>query len=135
MDFYFGELTAMAPKTVFLAFAEQDELFRDVFTAQWSRAGDQARFLAPPADGACPQQWQRDVRERIRGCDGVIALIGGGTSDSPAARWQLRCAVAEGKPLLGLWVEPEHRGKPAEMGPARCESWTWENIGDFLDGL
>ena len=43
--------------------------------------------------------------------------------------------TAEDKPLLGLWVEPEARKKPAEMGPARCETWTWENIGNFLDRL
>lgn len=125
----------MAPKTVFLAFAEQDELFRDLFTTQWARAGDQARFLDSPGDETCPQEWKKDVQERIRGCDGVVALIGGDTSASAAARWQIRCAVAEGKPLLGLWVETGHRRKPAEMGPARCESWTWENIGDFIDRL
>jgi hypothetical protein len=125
----------MAPKTVFLAFAEQDELFRNLFTAQWDRAGDQARFVEPPGNGTSPDEWKQDVRDRIRRSDGVIALIGGGTPDSDAARWQIRCAVAEDKPLLGLWVEPEARKKPAEMGPARCETWTWENIGNFLDRL
>ena len=125
----------MAPKTVFLTFAEQDKLFRDLFTTQWSRAGDQGRFLDSPGGGTCPDEWQKDMRERIRACDGVIALIGGYTPASPGQLWQIRCAVAEGKPLLGLWVDSDHRGKPAEMGPARCESWTWENIGDFLDRL
>ena len=125
----------MAPKTVFPAFAERDELYRNLFTTQWARAGDQARFLDSPGGETCPPEWKKDVQERIRGCDGVIALIGGHTPASTAALWQIRCAVAEGKPLLGLWVESEHRRKPAEMGPARCESWTWENIGDFLDGL
>ncbi|GAA1758855.1 TIR domain-containing protein [Kocuria aegyptia] len=125
----------MAPRTVFLAYAEQDEPYRDLFTTQWARSGDQARFLDSPTGAACSEQWKKDVRERIRGCDGVIALIGGATPDSAVARWQIRCAVAEGKPLMGLWVEGNHQGKPAEMGPARCESWTWENIGDFLDRL
>ena len=113
----------MAPKTVFLAFAEQDELFRDLFTTQWARAGDQARVLDALGDGTRPGEWKRHVRERIRGCDGVIALIGGSTPASAAALWQIRSAV------------DEHRSKPAEMGPARCESWTWENIGDFIDRL
>ncbi|MGQ1795870.1 hypothetical protein ACT4S5_01845 [Kocuria oceani] len=130
-----GELTAMAPKTVFLAFVEQDELFRDLFTTQWARAGDQARFLDSPGDGTCLGEWKKDVRERIRACDGVIALVGGSTPDSVEALWQIRCAVDAGKPLLGLWVEAGHRAKPMEMGPARCETWTWENIGDFIDRL
>ncbi|MFE7629227.1 TIR domain-containing protein [Kocuria sp. NPDC057446] len=125
----------MAPKTVFLASAEQDELFRNLFTAQWDRAGDQARFLDPPGDVTCPSEWKESVRERIRGCDGVIALIGGSTPSSDAALWQIECAVTEDKPLLGLWVETEHRNKPAAMGAARCETWTWENIGEFLDRL
>jgi hypothetical protein len=125
----------MAPKTVFLACAEQDELFRDLFTTQWARAGAQARFLDPPGDTTCPVEWKQDVRERIRGCDGVIALIGGDTRASEAALWQIRCAVAEGKPLMGLWLEPALRVKPDAMGAARCEAWTWENVGDFLDRL
>jgi hypothetical protein len=119
----------------FLAFAEQDELFRDLFTTQWARAGDQARFLDAPGDGRCLGEWKKDVRERIRECDGVIALIGGCTPDSAEALWQIRCAVDAGKPLLGLWVETEHQAKPVEMGSARCESWTWENIGEFVDRL
>ncbi|MFI7743115.1 TIR domain-containing protein [Kocuria rhizosphaericola] len=125
----------MAPKTVFLAFAEQDELFRDLFIAQWARAGDQAWFLDSPGNGTCPGEWKKEVRERIRDCDGVIALVGGSTPTSAEALWQIECAVAVGKPLLGLWVENEHRSKPAEMGPARCETWTWENIGDFIDRI
>lgn len=47
----------MAPRTVFLTFAERDELFRDLFTTQWSRAGDQARSLDSPGTG----------RDRTRG--------------------------------------------------------------------
>lgn len=115
--------------------AEQDGLFRNLFTAQWSRAGDQARFLDLPEDGTCAQKWRNDVRTRIRGCDGVIALIGGYTPVSAGQLWQIQCAVAESKPLLGLWVESDRRVKPVEMGSARCESWSWENIGDFLDRL
>lgn len=125
----------MAPKTVYLACAEEDDLFRELFTTQWSRAGARARFVNPPERETCSSEWKRDVQARIRRSDGVIALIGGYTPTSDAALWPIRCAAAEGKPLLGLWLEPDHRVKPAEMGPARCQSWTWENIGDFLETL
>ncbi|GGG66251.1 hypothetical protein GCM10011374_32860 [Kocuria dechangensis] len=125
----------MRPKTLYLAYAEEDGLFRDLFTTQWSRAGATAQFVDPPGTTADAQQWKEDVRARIRRSDGVIALIGGYTETSDVALWPIRCAVAEGKPLLGLWLEADHRVKPAEMGSARCQSWTWENVGEFLDAL
>jgi hypothetical protein len=126
---------AMAPKTVFLAFAEQDRLFRNLFITQWSRAGAQVQFVEPPESQACAPQWHQDVQKRIGRSDGVIALIGACTPGSADQLWQLRCAVGEGRPLLGLWLEPDHRLKPLEMGAARCETWTWENVGDFIDAL
>lgn len=125
----------MAPKTVFLAFAEEDKLFRDLFITQWARAGAPLEFLAVPGGRTCSQPWKEQAWDRIRRSDGVIALIGGNTPASVGELWQIRCAVAEGKPLLGLWVDSDHRIKPAEMGSARCETWTWENVGDFIDRL
>lgn len=125
----------MAPKTVYLACAEEDELFRELFTTQWARAGASARFLRSPDEGPDTEGWKKDVEERIRRSDGVIALVGGYTPTSDAALWPIRCAAAEGKPLMGLWLETGHRVKPSEMGAARCHSWTWENIGEFLDAL
>ncbi len=125
----------MAPKTVYLACAADDGPYRELFRTQWSRAGAQARFLDPPADRTTPAVWKTDVRARIRRSDAVIALITAGTPASAEQQWQIRCARAEGKPLLGLWLESGHRVKPAELGPARCENWSWETIGDFLDTL
>ncbi|ALU38716.1 hypothetical protein AS188_01945 [Kocuria flava] len=125
----------MEPKTVYLACAAEDELYRGLFTTQWSRAGATARFLGPPEEDAPDEDWQREVRGRVRESDGVIALIGGYTETSDEALWPIRCAVAEKKPLLGLWMETQHRVKPTVMGSARCKGWTWENIGEFLEAI
>jgi hypothetical protein len=125
----------MAPTTVFLAFAEQDRLFRNLFITQWSRAGAQVRFVEASGIPGCSPRWHHQVQDRIARCEAVIALIGGSTLGSESQLWQIRCAVGEGKPLLGLWVDPDQRVKPVEMGTARCEAWTWENVGDFLDAL
>ena len=125
----------MAPKTVYLACAPEDGLFRTLFTTQWSRAGARVRFLDAPGKSVDAQAWEADVAARIRRADAVIALIGPNTQNSEDALWPIRCAAAEGKPLLGLWVDRDHQVKPAQMGSARCQGWTWENVGEFLDTL
>ena len=125
----------MGPKTVYLACAAEEDAARRLFVAQWARAGAQARFLHALGQEPGTPDWKRHVQEEIRAADGVIALIGGYTPTSDGSLWPIRCAVAEGKPLLGLWLETDHRVQPPGLDPARCRGWTWESIGQFLDGL
>lgn len=79
--------------------------------------------------------WKEKTRIRIKGSDGVIALISSNTPAADGELWEIFCAVAEDRPLLGIWIEDGYRTKPPEMGNAPCRTWTWPNIADFIDGL
>ena len=62
-------------------------------------------------------------------------LISSKTPGATGQRWEIKCALEEEKPLLGLWIEDDYRTKPSEMGIAPCKVWTWPNVAGFIDDL
>lgn len=75
------------------------------------------------------------VRARIRGCHGVIALLSKNSLAADGEKWEIKCSVEEKKPLLGLWIYKDDKSKPPEMGNAKCVTWTWDGIAEFINSL
>lgn len=125
----------MASKTVFIAFAKEDESTRNLFTGQRVHPDTPFEFTDMSVKEPYSSQWKERVRTRIRRSDGVIALISSSTPAATGQLWEIACAVEEGKPLLGIWIEEGYRTKPSQMGSAVCKVWTWDNVANFIDGL
>lgn len=125
----------MSTKTVFIAFAKEDESTRNLFTGQRVHPDTPFEFTDMSVKEPYSSEWKQRVRTRIRRSDGVIALISSSTPKATGQLWEISCAVEEGKPILGVWIEDGYRTKPAEMGTARCVNWTWDSIADFIDSL
>ncbi len=122
-------------KTVFIAFAKEDEKTRNLFTGQRVHPKTPFEFTDMSVKEPYDSEWKERVRTRVRRSDGVIALISSNTPKASGELWEIKCAVEEAKPLLGIWIEDGYRTKPAEMGSAACKGWTWDNIANFIDGL
>lgn len=125
----------MASKTVFIAFAKEDEATRNLFTGQRVHPDTPFEFTDMSVKEPYSSEWKTRVRTRIRRSDGVIALISSSTPKAIGQLWEISCAVEEGVPVIGIWIEDGYRTKPAEIGSARCVSWTWDNVANFIDGL
>lgn len=126
----------MADKTtVFIAFAEEDERTRNLFTGQRVNSRTPFEFVDMSVKEPYDRAWKDRVRTRVRRSDGVIALISSSTPEADGELWEITCAVDEEKPLLGIWIEDGYRTKPREMGSARCKDWTWANVANFIDSL
>jgi len=125
----------MASKTVFIAFAKEDESTRNLFTGQRVHPDTPFEFTDMSVKEPYSSQWKERVRTRVRRSDGVIALISSSTPAATGQLWEIACAVEEGKPLLGIWIEDGYRTKPSQMGSAPCKVWTWDNVANFIDGL
>lgn len=125
----------MASKTVFIAFAKEDEAIRNLFTGQRVHPDTPFEFIDMSVKEPYSSEWKAKVRTRIRRSDGVIALISSNTPKATGQLWEISCAVDEGVPLIGIWIEDDYRTKPAEMGSAPCVAWTWDNVSNFIDGL
>lgn len=125
----------MASKIVFIAFAKEDETTRNLFTGQRVHPETPFEFIDMSVKELYSSEWKAKVRARIRRSDGVIALISSSTPKATGQLWEIRCAVEEGVPLSGIWIEGGYRTKPADMGSAKCVEWTWDNVAGFIDSL
>ncbi|MEV8242009.1 TIR domain-containing protein [Microbacterium testaceum] len=125
----------MASKTVFIAFAKEDESTRNLFTGQRVHPDTPFEFTDMSVKEPYSSEWKAKVRARIRRSDGVVALISSNTPKATGQLWEISCAVEEGVPVIGIWIEDGYRTKPTEMGSAPCVAWTWDNVADFIDGL
>lgn len=122
-------------KTVFVAFAKEDESTRNLFTGQRVHPKTPFEFTDMSVKEPYSSEWKERVRTRIRRSDGVIALISSNTPNATGELWEIKSAVEEKKPLLGIWIETNYRTKPSVMGSAPCKDWTWDNVAGFIDGL
>lgn len=125
----------MAEKVVFIAFAKEDEATRNMFTGQRVNSKTPFEFVDMSVKQPYEKEWKERVRTRVRRSDGVIALISSNTPNASGELWEIKCAVEEKKPLLGIWIEDGYRTKPTEMGNAACKTWTWDNVATFIDSL
>lgn len=81
-------------------------------------------------------QWKTRCREKMKRCDGVIALLSKRTLHADGARWEMRCAIEEGIPILGVYIHKDDKGSvPPELKGRRVIEWTWDGIKRFLDSL
>jgi hypothetical protein len=122
-------------KLVFIAFAKEDEVTRNLFTGQRVHPDTPFEFTDMSVKEPYSSEWKERVRTRVRRSDGAIALISSSTPSASGELWEIECAVEEGKPLIGIWIEERYRTKPPTMGSAPCKAWTWQNVADFIDSL
>ena len=125
----------MADKVVFIAFAKEDESAKNLFVGQKLNTKSPFSFTDMSVKEPYKSEWKERVRTRIRRSDGVIALISKSTPGATGELWEIQCAVAEKKPLLGLWIQDGYRTKPKELGDAPVKAWTWDNVASFIDTL
>jgi hypothetical protein len=130
-----GSETLTDKRTVFIAFAKEDEAIRNLFTGQRVHPKTPFEFIDMSVKEPYDSGWKERVRTRIRRSDSVIALISSSTPKAAGELWEIKCALEEEKPLLGIWIEEGYRTRPPEMGSARCKEWTWENVAEFIDSL
>ena len=77
-------------------------------------------------------QWKERVRTRIRRSDGVIALVSANSLTSTGQKWEIACAIEEGKPVRGIWAFSNDR---TVLPSIKTLAWSDANISGFIDSL
>ena len=119
-------------KTVFVAFAIEDETQRDFLKGQSLNINSPFEYIDMSVKEPYDKDWQARVRTRIRRSDGIIALISSNSLTSSGQKWEISCAREEKKPVLGVWCYKDDR---TDVSGVRTIVWTWKSIGDFIDTL
>src|SRR5882724_12250930 len=115
-------------KTIFIAFAIEDERQRDFLKGQSLNTKCPFEFIDMSVKEPYDNNWKDRVRTRIRRSDGVIALVSQNTLNSSGEKWEIDCAKEEKKKMIGLWAYSEDRTQPKILTGYRIIVWTWDGI-------
>lgn len=124
-------------KRVFISFAIEDSRLRDLLVGQAKNNNSPFEFVDMSVKKAWSSGWKTKCRTKIKGCDGVLAIITSNSMDADGERWELKCASEEGISRLGIWGNDEHARVqvPPELPKYKMRDWTWANIKTWLDTL
>lgn len=127
----------MADKRIFISFAIEDKTSRDFLVGQARNENSPFEFVDMSVKEPWDSQWKTRCRTKIKGCDGVIALVSKNTKNADGQLWEISCAKEEGVPIRGIYTSSNDRPTtlPAELAGVRVMNWTWENIKNFIDSL
>ena len=123
---------------VFISFAFEDKFARDNLVYRAKQEHTPFEFIDMSVKGPWSLSWKTNCLTKIRGCDGVIAFISRNTPKSEGACWEIKCAIEEGIPIKGFWVnrdEDDPFCKPVELDNRPVVDLTWDNIKNFIDSL
>lgn len=119
-------------KTIFIAFAIEDEKQRDFLKGQSLNTNSPFEYIDMSVKEPYDSEWKKRVRTRIRRSDGVIALVSKNSLESTGQKWEISCSKEEKKKILGIWAYKDDR---TNIEGLNTKVWTWDNIRNFIDSL
>lgn len=119
-------------KTLFIAFAIEDESQRNLFKGQSFCPRAPYDFIDMSVKEPYKVDWKNRVRERIRRSDGVIALVSSNSLKSEGQKWEIQCAKEESKPLLGVYA---YSYDHVQVQGVDVVGWSDDNISSFIDSI
>lgn len=136
LDFLFGA-EKKSVKRVFISFAIEDREYRDYLVQQAKNKRSPFTFIDMSVKKRWKEsEWRAKCRSKIKGCDGVIALISKNSFHAGGARWEMKCARQEGIKLVGMHIKKNDKGTvPPELSGKKVMLWSWDNLEKFISNL
>lgn len=124
-------------KRIFISFAVEDERSRDFLVGQAKNEKSPFEFVDMSVKELWDEKWKTNCRTKIKGCDGVIAMVSKNTARASGQLWEIECAKEEGVRVRGVYTTTDNRPEklPSELDGIKVVSWTWDNIKSFIDSL
>ena len=119
-------------KTIFVAFAIEDERMRDFLKGQSLNTSSPFKYVDMSVKKPYDSNWKDRVQTRIRRSDGVIAIVSKNSLVSNGQKWEIQCTQEERKRLLGIWAYTDDR---TNLVGVNIKVWTWDNIEAFINSL
>ncbi|RZO61679.1 MAG: TIR domain-containing protein [Sandaracinaceae bacterium] len=124
-------------KRVFIAFAKEDERFRNLLKGQSLNEKTPFEFIDMSVKEAYESAWKTKVQTRIRGSHGVLVLLSKHTLNAEGQLWEIKCALDESKPIVGMFVDKNDLTVPRLLRDAgvKCIDWSWVYISAYFGAL
>lgn len=122
-------------KRVFIAFAVEDKTYRDFLVGQSRHEKSPFDFIDFSVKEPWDAKWKTNCRTRVKGCDGVIALISKHTAKAEGQLWEIQCAYEESVPTMLMWVDDNRPAVPALIKHKLINVWSWDNLDNFIKKL
>ncbi|MCV6045751.1 hypothetical protein [Enterococcus faecalis] len=124
-------------KRIFISFAIEDSHLRDFLVGQAKNTNSPFEFVDMSVKEPWSNSWKTRCRTKIKGCDGVIAIVTKNSMMADGERWELECTSQEKIPCLGIWGNNNHLGVkiPPELPGYKMRDWTWLNISSWINNL
>ena len=117
----------MSKKRIFISFAIEDKSLRDMLKGQARNEKAPFEFVDMSVKKPWDSAWKTNCRSRIKGCDGVIAIVTKNTKKAEGQLWEINCANEESIPVLPIWgtsdVNERPKKLPSELSGKRIYNW------------
>lgn len=123
----------MTTKRVFFAFAAEDIILRDFLVGQRSNIRSPFEFVDMSVKQPWDNDWHYHCRSRIKGCNGLIAIITNYSLRATGQMWEIQCAKEEGIPVAAIYGHQNERPYIRELGSNQPINWSWDNIKRIID--
>ena len=122
-------------KRVFIAFAVEDVRSRDFLVGQARNENSPFEFVDMSVKQPWETDWESKCRTKIKGCDGVIALISKYTPSATGQLYEIRTAEEEKIPVMLMYSGSDRPVLPYSLTGRLVNVWNWSNIKSFINGL
>lgn len=122
---------------VFISFALRDIKAHDQLLEQLNKEQTTFSFVEMPIKQSWEPAWKEECREKVTGCDGVIALVTKNILRADGQLWELRCAYDARMPVLLIHGDDDKLPSklPDPVAQRDIDAWTWPTISAFLNRL
>jgi hypothetical protein len=119
-------------KRVFISFAAEDSNLRDLLVGQARNENSPFEFADMSVKKPWDSSWKTNCRIKIKGCDGLLAIITPNTRNAEGQLWEINCAKEEGVPRKGIWGYDNVHPSINELSGVAIANWIWSNIANWL---
>lgn len=122
-------------KRIFIAFAIEDVRSRDFLVGQAKNDSSPFEFVDMSVKQPWETDWESKCRSRIKGCDGVIALISKHTPSATGQLFEIKTAEEEKIPIMLMYSNSDRPSLPYPLNTKMINVWSWDNIKSFINKL
>lgn len=125
----------MTKKRVFISFAVEDSNLRDLLVGQAKNNSSPFEFVDMSVKQPWDSAWKTNCRTKIKGCNGLIAIVTDNTGNADGQLWEINCGKDEHVPVGAIWGHSDERSSVSALSGVRTVSWTWDNIKSLIDSF